>query len=1669
MKKIYFVMAFISLFNFSLYSQEGISDPDGACPMGYTEYFRDADGDGYGNPYDSVCLSGDQAGYTLNNGDCDDSNAAIHPGTIWYRDADGDGFGDPNTTKKQCLQPSGYVLNNQDCDDSNAAMNPNTVWYRDADGDGYGDPSVTKSACNQPLGYVSNSSDCDDTNSSIKPGATEILNGKDDNCDGTIDNGTKPAMPSSITVTKYCDYTKLTRGTPPAGVTWYWQSSSGGVSTSNSSSSINRTTGTIYYLRARDDSTLFWSDARSVTYSVDKSSVWYSDADSDGFGDPSISQSSCTQPAGYVANNNDLCPDSAGPENGCPDSEFNNLSNENYVFTRTYQTPLLFPGDVTSSADVQDNITYFDGLGRPMQQTAIRGGGSAHPSIINTNSWQLGSGSAPFYNRNGLVEENHRVMGTNPFGRQEILWKCGNDVDNNADGGWNTDYFSVDKNASYRYSVWVKRIGSQDGRTYHGTQNVNNLDGTSNSNPYFWSGDMPNVGEWYLLVGVIHPYSYGGGNSGISGVYDRNGTKVSSGNDFKWMSTSTRTRLRSYLYYATNTATRQYFWQPVFQKLDGTESSISELVSKTGKADVVTHISYDQYGRQAKDYLPVPMEDGEFGSYRTADMPTATASYYLDNFADDFPGMTTTTANPFSEKLFELSPLNRVEKQAAPGSDWRLGSGHEIELSYFSNGLEEVRLYKVTLDASYKPSLSQNTSWYYEADQLYKTVTKDENWTSGLNNTTEEFKDKQGRVVLKRTYADSDLNQDGDVTDAGEQEVPHDTHYVYDDYGNLTYVIPPKVVTFDGVSSTELAELCYQYRYDHRNRLVEKKIPGKGNPNDPASGWEYIIYNKLDQPIMTQDPNLKAKGQWLFTKYDAFGRVAYTGIIDRIAERSTLQAEADTFKDQYEKRPGTVTFENRTIYYTNRAYPDLGISKIHTENYYDTYLDSSAQAGISVPTANSVGETISTATKGLPTVSKVRVLGTSNWITTVNAYEKKGRAVWSKSVNSFHSTTDLVESDLDFTGKVKINKTTHSKSGQTTITTTDTFSYDHMGRLVEQHQKVNSNATELIARNTYDEVGQLVQKQVGGIDKGIGLQNVELTYNVRGWLKQINNPGTLGDDLFGFKINYNTVGHSGTPLFNGNIAETEWKTQNDNVLRWYKYGYDNLNRITSAIDGTTDTRYSLSNVSYDKNGNISNLTRKGAINDTSTSFGNMDVLSYAYINGGNRLQRVNDTGSGTYGFVNGAGLTSEYTYDGNGNMKTDSNKGVTGIDYNHLNLPKSVTLGGGTISYIYDATGVKQRKLAGTTTTDYAGNYMYKNNVLQFFNHTEGYVEHDAGTFKYHYQYKDHLGNIRLSYFNNGTASSPSVAISEENNYYPFGLSHKGYNDTPTTYGNSAAKMFKFGGKELQDETIGGKNLDWYDFHARNYDAALGRWMNVDPLADAAGQVHNSPYNYALNNPIYFIDPDGNCPPGVDCIGVALALFNNAKNTVNDFIENNDLIFDVKGGVDLKLGAGLEVNSKNLDMAADLELLNVELVSFEGDMTDLNSSEIDYVGKDGELEISQKADLSLTTKDTKFTAIDAKSSFSAYAPNYSATNKSSSVDFLSKTSLTLESSSGESGGLSRESTYGNVTVSNGTTRNPKASAKVNATNDSSTVSFGARGGAILNFNVSVNLGFQKKK
>lgn len=905
--------------------------------------------------------------------------------------------------------------------------------------------------------------------------------------------------------------------------------------------------------------------------------------------------------------------------------------------------------------------------------------------------------------------------------------------------------------------------------------------------------------------------------------------------------------------------------------------------------DIITPIEYDAFGRQVKDYLPyAAVSNG--GLYRGSAL-TDVIPYYSNN-----PKYENTT-NPYSEKQFEASPLNRVLKQAAPGTSWALGSGHEIKLDYQSNVANEVKNYGVDLsfaDNTYTPTLIGGTI-FYNANELYKTVTYDENWISGKNNSTEEFKDKEGRVILKRTYSDyKDIN--GTIIST---QTPHDTYYVYDDYGNLTYVLPPKAsdlgvssnssvqsnvsstasvssgntlnltasnsitlsggfhaqagstftaaITGTGTGNTNvLDELCYQYKYDHRNRLVEKKLPGKE--------WEYIVYDKLDRPVLTQDPNLKTQNKWLFTKYDAFSRPVYTGVMSSSKDRSGLQVDLNLETIHFESR-GTTPLDGINTYYTNNSFPRTNISEIHTINYYDDY-GFDIDGGVSEMVGNI---TPSTATKSLATGSKIRILGSSNWVTNVIYYDEKGRPIYNYSKNNFLSTIQKVKTELDFVGKAMKTTTSHTKNNVTT-TVIDNFTYDHQGRLLTQIQKINNQTEELLVSNVYDELGQLKEKGIGGKTTQSRLQKVDYTYNIRGWLKGINDSNTSNNnitmelgDLFGFKINYNNPS-TGTALFNGNISQTYWRTTNsiDTSLRNYTYTYDALNRLTDAKYSLAD-RYNET-LSYDKNGNIMSLIRRGNTDVNSSTFGIIDNLAYSYgpSNLYNKLTKVVDSQSNIAGladeFKDNGLNTDDYGYDANGNMTSDNNKGISTITYNHLNLPTSIAMTGGTINYTYDATGVKQRKVAAGTTTEYSEGFQYKDAVLQFFPTAEGYAQYNNGNgiFSYIYQYKDHLGNVRLSYKDVGT-STPSLQIIEESNYYPFGLKQKVTGELIV----SSSYKYKYNGKELQDEL----GLNFYDYGARNYDAALGRWMNIDPLAEKGRRW--SPYNYVYNNPLRFVDPDG--------------------------------------------------------------------------------------------------------------------------------------------------------------------------------------------------------------------
>ena len=217
----------------------GVDDNcDGNIDEGCVTYYRDADGDTYGDPGNTTTATSQPAGYVANSGDCDDTNGNVNPGATeicngvddncdgnidegcvtYYRDADGDTYGDPGDPTTATSQPAGYVANSGDCDDTNGNVNPGATeicngvddncdgnidegcvtYYRDADGDTYGDPGDPTTATSQPAGYVANSGDCDDTNGNVNPGATEICNEIDDNCNDEVDEGCPPPSPGII-------------------------------------------------------------------------------------------------------------------------------------------------------------------------------------------------------------------------------------------------------------------------------------------------------------------------------------------------------------------------------------------------------------------------------------------------------------------------------------------------------------------------------------------------------------------------------------------------------------------------------------------------------------------------------------------------------------------------------------------------------------------------------------------------------------------------------------------------------------------------------------------------------------------------------------------------------------------------------------------------------------------------------------------------------------------------------------------------------------------------------------------------------------------------------------------------------------------------------------------------------------------------------------------------------------------------------------------------------------------------------------------------------------------------------------------------------------------------------------------------------------------------------
>lgn len=861
-----------------------------------------------------------------------------------------------------------------------------------------------------------------------------------------------------------------------------------------------------------------------------------------------------------------------------------------------------------------------------------------------------------------------------------------------------------------------------------------------------------------------------------------------------------------------------------------------------GTKDVIQPFAYDQFGRQVTRYLPYTTNSGTSGYYRPDAL--AGSSGYSNSAQFQFYQQTgqnyNTITTPSASTGFEPSPVNRVTEQGAPGDAWQLtgtvnasgvAAGHTTKIIYAGNDGITYWAKQFGVGAA-DPETGMRTlidEGSYGANILNVTISQDRNWTSGQSdarlNTTEEYKDKEGHVVLKRIY-----NNNNGVFETLS------TYYVYDDLGNLSYVLPPKAEADGGLSSANnsatITNLCYQYNYDERNRLTQKRIPGKD--------WEYMVYNNADQVVATQDGNQRANNQWLITKYDTFGRVIITGIWNSAMSPAGLKTNVYAQSTNWETRDNTQTYG----YTLTNTYPNI-LDNVLTVNYYDDYNFPAAfnpkpyVANPQITQPQAMPSNQSTMTHGLLTGSLTAILnGTNNhtdmgnMLWTVDYYDDQGRVIQTNAQHYLggainNANYDQISNGYDFTNAITQTIRVHYTTGGSTpaVIIANSYVYDHMGRKRQTLEKINNAANNtLISQTDYNEIGQEYIKHLHSTDDGVNfLQNITYTYNEQGWLIKINDPAIVptSDKLFAEQLNYNLTQYGATPQYNGNIAELDYNAGISN-RQHVTYGYDNLNRL---INSNSTTGFSETNIGYDKGGNLTTLTRA-----------NYGTLNYSYDNQGLSNQLI-----GISGFDSGS-----YQYDVNGNKKIE-NTILTGgglpnitknntITYNYLNLPQNVS-GTQNITYTYSAAGQKLKKISGNITIDYIDGIQYVNGVIDFIQTEEGRVINSGSGYNYEYTLTDHLGNNRVAF---DTQSGTANKVGEDD-YYPFGFNvHRQQN---------AGNKYLYNQKELQEE------LNEYDYGARFYDPVIARWTSVDPLTEFTRR--HTPYEYAMNNPMRFNDPTG--------------------------------------------------------------------------------------------------------------------------------------------------------------------------------------------------------------------
>ncbi|MBL7709155.1 MAG: hypothetical protein JNJ86_08775 [Chitinophagaceae bacterium] len=804
--------------------------------------------------------------------------------------------------------------------------------------------------------------------------------------------------------------------------------------------------------------------------------------------------------------------------------------------------------------------------------------------------------------------------------------------------------------------------------------------------------------------------------------------------------------------------------------------------------DMVSAVEYDEFGREQFKYLPFSStatggySNTSDGTFKMNPFQQQAAFYDNANTSNPIKGQGETYF--YGQTKFEASPLNRPLEAYAPGNSWtgtnaqaNEADRRAVKMKYWINTLnDDVKIWGVTnsgttgVFGTYALQTSINGG-KYAAGELVKNVTMDEHGKQVI-----EFKDKEGKVILKKVQLTA-------TADDGTGR-SHDnwlcTYYIYDDLNNLRCVIQPEGVKALAISNwqncnplndvTFLAEQCFRYEYDQRNRMIMKKVPGAGEV--------YMVYDQRDRLVMTQDANMRTGTvKWLVTKYDLLNRPIETGLWNNSGTFSSHLTAANGSSSY----PTTTTgYEIQTkVHYDDYAGLPAGLSSTYltTWNTHFAATDNSNWPYPQMPTGTS-------NVKGLATWSQTKILGTSDYINTVSIYDEKGRVIQVQSTN-ITGGLDVVTTQYSWAGQPLVIVQKQQKAGSlnpTELTIITKMLYDDLSRLVSTKKTVNStvngstvNKPEVeIATLAYDKMGQLKTKGVGKAKDINGnytanpIETLAYDYNIRGWMLGVNRDFltdlTDVDRYFGFELGYdkltnkanrNFLAGINNGEFNGNINGMIWKSKGDKIRRKYDFEYDAASRLlkgdfeqndNGSTWGNSLVNYNIKmgdgidpNTAYDFNGNIKQMQQWGL---KITGSVQIDNLKYTYITGTNKLKSVTDFNNDASTLLGDfrtatthpqtatkAALIptssqaqfdaiTDYSYDVNGNMVLDNNKAISSIVYNHLNLPQTITVAGkGTISYTYDAAGGKLKKTVfetqgtnytKTTETTYLGGAVYE-------------------------------------------------------------------------------------------------------------------------------------------------------------------------------------------------------------------------------------------------------------------------------------------------------------------------------------------------------------------------